>query len=223
MNKETFPERELLMTAIARGVENDTIGAARLMAPEEISVVLKGRQDLKGKVGGWCLCTDVPTGMWQHLLPAQTAVVPTHLTVVETRSGRTYLSVVIQADQWQHRMCVPLAGVLTTQWLATLLSGVRLQLSVAGPNRTRALISFTEVAPDTVAKLRNVNTCMSMDWRGLLEESMRMLAWNASVAKADRAVSTPEPSSVSLSLLFPAEVQAELERISDASVGRKAS
>jgi len=223
MNTRHSPERELFMMAISRGVENGTIGAARLMAPEEISAVLKGRQDLQGKVGGWCLCTDVPTGMWHHLLAAQTPVVPTHLTVVETRSGRTYLSVVIQADQWQHRVCVPLAGVLTAQWLATLLSGVRLQLSVAGPESTRALISFADVAPDTVAKLRNVNTCMPMNWRGLLEESMEMLAWNASVARADRAVSMPEPSSVSLSLLFPEEVQAELERISDASIGRKAS
>ena len=207
------------MMTISRGVENGTIGAARLMSPDELSVVLRGRPELKGKLGDWCLCTDVPYGMWQQLRVAQLPAVPPNLTVVQAESGRKYLYVALQSEHWRHRVCVPLAGVLTAQWLGTLLSGVPFQLSIASAECELARISFTNVPPDVVAQLRNVNTAVPADWRALLDESMKMLAGNGSVGGKDRAAWRPEPSAVSLSLLFPAEVQAQLERISDASVG----
>jgi len=223
MNTKKTPERELLMTAIARGMENGQIGAARLMSPDEMSVVLRGRPELQGKVGAWCLCTYVPTEMWQHLLDTQLQAVPPYLTVVQAESGRRYLYVALQTEGWQHRVCVPLVGILTARWLGTLLSGDPLQLSIGSPERDLAQVSLINVPPDVIVQFRNINTVVPADWRGLLEESMKMLAWNGAFAGEDRAVWMPEPSAVSLSLLFPAEVQAELERISDAAVGRKAS
>jgi hypothetical protein len=145
------------------------------------------------------------------------------LTVIEMGSGRKYMSIVMQMGEWQHRLCVPLVGELTAQWLATLVSGVPLQMSVSSPDSARDFVAFTEVPPGAVAALRDADTSVPADWRGLVEEAMKFMAWNSSVAKVDRVATMPEPSEVSLSLLFPAEVEAELERRSDAADGRKVS
>ena len=223
MNTKQSPERELLLAAMAHGVATGRITASRLMSPAELTAVARARPDLQGKVDGWCLCTEVPEGMWQRALDACVEGVPNKLTIVEMGSGRKYLSVVLQVHDWQHRICVPLVGRLTAQWLDTLVSGVSLKMSVASPESERAFISFTEVPPGAVAALRGADTSVPTDWRGLMEEAMTFVAWNSSVARVDRVDQMPEPREVSLSLLFPAEVEAQLVRRAEAAAGRKVS
>lgn len=223
MNTTQSSERELLMAAMAFGAATGRITASRLMSPAELTVATRDSPELRGKVEGWCLCVEVPEGMWQRALEARLEGVPHHLTIVEMGSGRKYLTVVMQMREWQHRLCVPLVGRLTAQWLDTLVSGTPLQMSVASPDSDRAFISCSDVPPGAIAAMREADTSVPADWRGLMEEAMRFVAWNSYVAKVDRATRMPEPSEVSLSLLFPAEVEAELERKSDATGGRKAS
>jgi hypothetical protein len=223
MKTEQSPERELLLATMAYGAARGRITASRLMSPAELTAVARDRPDLQGKVEGWCLCAQVPEGMWQQALEARLKGVPNHLTIVEMGSGRNYMSVVMQMGEWQHRLCVPLVGALTAQWLETLVAGVPLQMSVTSPDSEKAFIAFTEVPPRAIAALRCADTSVPADWRELIEEAMKFMAWNSSVAKVDRVATMPEPSEVSLSLLFPAEVEAELERRFDAAGGRKVS
>lgn len=223
MNTKQSPERELLLAAMAYGAATGKITASSLLSPAELIAVARDRPDLQGKVGGWCLCAEVPEGMWQRALEARLEGVPNKLTIVEMASGRKYLAVVIQMREWQHRLCIPLVGKLTAQWLDTLVSGAPLQMSVASAESERSFISLSEVPPGAIAALRTADTSVPADWRELIEEAMTFVAWNSAVAKVDRVDKMPEPTAVSLSLLFPAEVEAELERRAGAAGGRKAS
>jgi len=223
MNTKQSPERNLLLEALAYGAATGRITASRLMSPAELTAIARDRPDLRGKVVGWCLCAEVPEGMWQRALEASLEGFPNHLTIVEMGSGRKYMSVVMQMHEWQHRICIPLVGRLTAQWLGALVSGVPLQMAVASPDSERAFISLTEVPPGAIAALRDADTSVPVDWRGLMEEAMKFVAWNSSVANVDRVAKMPEPSEVSFSLMFPAEMEAELERRTAAAGGRKVS
>lgn len=187
MNTRQLPEREKLRAAIADGLATGRITASRLMSPDELAAFARDRPDLQGRLRGWCLCTEVPMGMWRRALEARIEGVPNHINIVEMGSGRKYMSVVTQAREWQHRLCVPLTGTLTAQWLDTLVSGVPLQMSMASPDSEQAFISLTNVPAAAIAELRDVDTSVPADWRGLMEEAMSFMAWNASVAKVVRA------------------------------------
>jgi hypothetical protein len=223
MNNKQSPERELLLAAMAYGAATRRITVSRLMSPDELTAVARARPDLQGKVEGWFLCAEVPEGMWQRALEARLEGVPNKLTIVEMASGRKYLSVVIQMHEWQHRLCVPLVGKLTAQWLDTLVSGAPLQMSVASAESEQSFISLSEVPPGAIASLRDADTSVPADWRELMDEAMTFVAWNSAAARVDRVDGMPEPGEVSLSLLFPAELEAELERRSDTAAGRKVS
>lgn len=223
MNPEHPTERERLLAAMAYGAAKGSITSSKLLSPAELSAAARDRTDLQGKVSGWCLCAQVPQGMWRLSVGARFAGVPNHLTVVEMGSGRRYLAVVLQLGKWQHRLCVPLVGKLTAEWLDTLVAGVPLQMSVTSPDSEHAFVVSTEVAPGAIAAFRDTDTSVPADWRGLIEEAMKFVAWNASVAEVDPVAQMPEPTQLSFSLLFPAEVEAEVERWSDAAAGRKVS
>ena len=223
MNSTQVPEREFLLSAMAFGFATGRITASRLMAPTELATAVGDRLDLRGRVAGWVLCAEVPEGMWQQALEVRDEITATHLNVVTMGSGRKYLAIVIQVAEWQHRLCVPLVGELTAQWVATLLSGAPLVMSVASATSEMAFLSTMDVPLEAVVALRDLDTSIPADWRGLMEEGLTFMAWNSSVAKVDRVAQMPEPTEVSLSLLFPAEVEAEIELLQDVANGRKAN
>lgn len=222
MEYEQNWEREQLAAEMVYGAAIGKVTSARLMSPEELITVVRDRSDLRGKVDGWCLCTELPAAMWEQAHGAGGMVLPHHLTVAEMQSsGRHYLAVVLQAKEWQHRICVPLVGNETARWLKALEGGAALQLSVANGTSEMAAVFRSDVSAGAIEQFRKANTTVPDDWRVLLAEAMKFMAWNDSVALVDRPPGQPVPSEVSLSLLFPAEVQAELERMADTSRGRK--
>lgn len=85
---------------------------------------------------------------------------------------------------------------------------------------------YTEVPRDVpvapTKQMRRADTSAAAVWRGLLDASMRFMAWNA-LAQADRRPGQLAPTKVSLSLLTAEGVQAELELLDNAARGDAAS
>ena len=223
MKAKQIPQREQLLAAMAQGAATGRITASRLMSPAELTAVASNKLDLQGKVTGWHLCTQVPEGMWQRAFEARFEGVPHHLNIVEMGSGRNFMSIVIQMAEWQHRVCVPLFGRMTSQWVDTLVAGAPLQMSFVSPDFERAFSTVTDVPPGAIAALRDADTSVPKDWRELMDEAMVFLAWNSVVATSDQVGEMQQPIELSLSLLFPAEVEAELELLSGEAGGRKFS
>lgn len=223
MESKQAGQRQELALAMAIGAAAGRITPARLMSPVELEAAARGRPDLEGKLRGWCLCTEVPGAMWQRALDAHARGVANQVMVAEAPSGRRYFVVAVQAEGWQHRVCVPLVGTLTAQWLASLTSKRLMQMSIASAESDRAFVSESVVPPGAVAQLSGVDTNIPEDLTAFLEEGFRLVAWNALVASAEATAQMPLPDEVSVSLLLPAEVQAHLERRADQWEGRKVS
>jgi hypothetical protein len=223
MNWEQLRNQEAKFAAMADGVAAGKVTPARLMSPVELAAAIRDRPDLRGKLSGWYLCTEVPEGMWERALAGYAKeAMPNHLVVIEQpASGRRYLAVVMQVDTWQHRVCVPLVGSAAGEWLRSLQSGAPLQLSVASASSDRAFVSTSDVPAGAIEQFRDTDTALRGDWREFLVESINFAQWNATVAQIDRRPGQPVPTEVSLSMLFSGEVQAELERLEDALAGRQ--
>lgn len=223
MKSKQASQRQELALAMAVGAAAGRITPARLMSPAELEAAARGRPDLEGRLRGWCLCTEVPGVMWKRALDAHARGAVNQVMVAEAPSRRRYFIIVVQADGWQHRVCIPLLGALTAQWLGSLSSKRLMQMSIADADSDRAFVSESVVPPGAVAQLSGVDTNIPEDLTDFLEESFRLVAWNALAATEEPAARTPLPNEVSLSLLLPAEVEAHLERRADQWEGRKAS
>lgn len=193
---------------MAIGTAAGRITPARLMSPVELEAAVRGRPDLEGKLRGWCLCTEVPDAMWQRALDAHAQGAANQVMVAEAPSGRRYFIVVIQAEGWQHRVCIPLLGALTAQWLGSLTSERLMQISIANADSNRTFVAESVVPSKAIAQLAGADTSIPEDLTAFLEEGFRLVAWNALVATSEPAAQMPMPDEVSVSLLLPAEVQA---------------
>lgn len=223
MKSKQKGQRSELAMAMAIGAAAGRITPARLMSPPELEAAARDRPDLEGRLRGWCLCTEVPGAMWQRAVNAHARGAANQVMVAEAPSGRRYFIVVVQAEGWQHRVCVPLVGALTAQWLASLSSRRLMQMSIAEADSDRAFVSESVVPTGAVAQFSGVDTNIPEDLTAFLEEGFELVAWNALAATSEPAAQMPTPDEVSVSLLLPAEVQAHLERRADEWEGRKAS
>lgn len=212
MKSKQAGQRQELALAMAVGAAAGRITPARLMSPAELEVAARGRPDLEGRLRGWCLCTEVPDAMWKRALDAHDRGVANQVMVAEAPSGRRYFVVVVQADGWQHRVCVPLVGALTAQWLGALSSKRSMQMSIANADSDRTFVSESVVPSEAVAQLSGLDTGIPDDLADFMEEAFRLVAWNALVATTEPIAQMPVAGEVSLSLLLPAEVEAHLER-----------
>jgi hypothetical protein len=223
MKSSQAQARRELAVAMATGAAMGRITPSRLMSPTEIEVATRGRPDLEGKLQGWCLCTEVPDAMWQRALEARSREVPNQAMVVTGPSERRYLVVVVNAEGWQHRVCIPLLGELTAQWLDSLSTTRLMQMSVADAGSNRTFVTESVVPPNAIPQLSGFDTRIPDDLPHFLEEAFTLVAWNAAVATTDPVGQMALPSEVSLSLLLPAEVEAQLERRTEKWETRKPS
>lgn len=223
MKSKQAREREALALAMAAGAAIGRITPSRLMSPTELAVATRGRADLESKLGGWCLCTEMPSAMWQRALDAHAKGTPNKVMVAEAPTGRRYLIVVVRAADWQHRVCIPLLGQLTAQWLGALCSGKVLQMSMADAEGDQAFVSESVVPPDAMALLQGLDMSIPQDLPDFMEEAFRLVAWNAMVATEEPDAANRAPAEVSVSLLLPAEVEAHLEQRSEEWAERKLS
>lgn len=210
---------EVMATAEAMG----RITPSRLMSPREIEVAIRGHRDLEGRMHGWCLCTEVPRAMWQAAMEARSRDVPYQTMVVTGPSGLRYLVVVVNADGWQHRVCIPMFGDVTAQWLGSIASGRLMKMSIAEANSERTFVTESVVPLEAIGQLTGIDPRPPHDLPAFLEEAFRLLAWNAICATTEPVGDMPLPSEVSLSLLLPAEVEAQIEMRADGWADRKLS
>jgi hypothetical protein len=221
--RQASDRRELAM-AMAIGAAMGRITPSRLMSPTELEVATRDRPDLKGKLHGWCLCIEVPDPMWEQALNAYARGRPNQVMVAEAPSGRRYLIVVIQAEEgWQHRVCVPLVGTVTAQWLGALSSRRLMQMSIAKAGSDRTFVAESVVPEGALAQLSSLDTRIPDDLGDFMEEAYRLVVWNAVGNTAGTAAQGTAPKEVSLSLLLPAEVEAHLERRTAEGAERKLS
>lgn len=221
-SKQTGKRSELAL-AMAIGAAAGRITPARLMSPAELEAAVRGRPDLEGKLRGWCVCTEVPSAMWQRALDAHARGVANQMLIAQAPSGRCYFIVAVQADGWQHRICIPLVGALTAQWLGSLSSKRLMQLSIANADSDRTFVAESTVPAEALAQLSGLDTSMPDDLGDLMEEAFGLVAWNAMAATTEPAAGSTVPKEVSLSLLWPTEVEAHLERRIESWQGRKPS
>lgn len=201
-----------LALAMATGAALGRITPSSLMSPEETEAVMRRRPDLQGKLQGWCLCLEVPNAVWDRARDAHARNEPSQMLVVTGSSGCKYLVVVLHSKGWQHRVCIPLVGNTTSRWLDALASTKVMQMSVARADSAMSFISESQVPSGSIAQLEAVDTSMPDDLPGFLEEAFRLVAWNAVVAATEPRGQRPVPDDLSLSLLLPAEVEAQLEQ-----------
>lgn len=221
MKSKQAQDRKELAVAMAAGRAIGRLTHSRLMSPTEIDAALRHRADLRGNVDGWCLCTEAPDAMWQRALEVHNQGVPHYLVVTKTPTGRCYFTVVIQAANWQHRVCVPLLGDFTAQWVLSLASGKPLVMSLANADSDRALVWQAAVPADAIAQLQGVDTRLPSDLSAVMEEASMFVAWNARLGYAEPVAEMQPPDEVTVSLLLPAEVEASLERSTEEWAERK--
>lgn len=198
---------EVMATAEAMG----RITPSRLMSPQEIEVATRGNRDLEGRMHGWCLCTELPDAMWQAALDARSRDVPYQTLVVTGPSGLRYLVIVVNADGWQHRVCIPLFGDATAEWLGSLASERVMKMSIAEAGSKRTFITESVVPLEAIGELAGIDHRPPSDLLAFLEEAFRLLVWNAMCATTKPVGGMKLPSEVSLSLLLPAEFEAQIE------------
>ncbi len=160
---------------------------------------------------GWCLCTELPDAMWQAALDARSRDVPYQTLVVTGPSGLRYLVIVVNADGWQHRVCIPLFGDATAEWLGSLASERVMKMSIAEAGSKRTFITESVVPLEAIGELAGIDHRPPSDLLAFLEEAFRLLVWNAMCATTKPVGGMKLPSEVSLSLLLPAEFEAQIE------------
>jgi hypothetical protein len=216
--------RKELASAMAAGAAMGRITHSRLMSPQQLERVSRERPELKAQLeGSWCLCTEVPGGMWQLALAAHAAGVPNQVMVARAQSGRPYIVFTINAAGWRHRVCVPMLGALTAQWLGSLREGGTMMMSVADAASDRTFLATSEVPLAAIEHLMECEPVPPVDLVGFLEEAFTLVAWNAAASTSVDGEMPAMPSEVSVSLLLPAEVEAVLEQLTERRFGRKPS
>lgn len=223
MNFSQTRSRGELALAMASGAAMGLITPSRLMSPSELEAAIRRRPDLQGKIQGWCLCMEVPATVWDRARNAHARNEPSQMLVVTGPSGCKYLVVVLHEEDWQHRVCIPLVGNVTSRWLDALASTKVMQMSVAKADSELTFISESLVPAGAIAQLAAVDTSIPDDLPDFLEEAFRLVAWNALVATTEPAAGRTALKEVSLSLLWPMEVEAHLERRIEAWQGRRPS
>lgn len=188
METRQTSERGELALAMAIGAAMGRITPSRLMSPTELEVATRGHPDLEGKLQGWCLCIEVPEAMWEQAVNAHAQGRPYRVMVAEAPSGRRYLIVILPAEEgWQHRVCIPLIGAITAQWLGALSTRRLMQLSVAKAGSDRAFVAEAVVPPGAVAQFSSLDTNIPGDLADFMEEAYRLVVCNALGATAEPA------------------------------------
>lgn len=221
MNTRQAEERQALAAAMAAGMAMGRVTPSRLMSPVDLELATRGRPDLHGRLNGWCLCTEVPVEMWERALEAHVKGTAYQVMVAEAPTGRRYFVIVVPAEGWQHHVCVPLLGELTSQWLAVLSTRRLMTMSVACASSGRAFVAELEVPTEALAHLAGLNTRFRGDLVDFIEEACRLVAANA--MGAIEVTQETAPCETSLSLALPAEVEAQLERRAKGRTQRKLS
>lgn len=212
MNFSQTRSRSELALAMATGAAMGRITPSSLMSPGETEAVMRRRPDLQGKLQGWCLCMEVPNTVWDRARDAHARNEPSQMLVVTGASGCKYLVVVLHSEGWQHRVSIPLVGTNASRWLDALASSRVMQMSIARADSEMSFISESLVPAGAIAQLAAVDTSIPEDLPDFLEEAFRLVAWNAVVAATEPIGQRPAPDDLSMSLLLPAEVEAQLEQ-----------
>lgn len=158
MTTRQADERRALAAAMAAGAAIGRITPSRLMSPADLELATRGRPDLHGRLKGWCLCTEVPADMWERALEAHAKGTANQVMVAEAPSGRRYFVIVVHAKGWQHRICVPLLGDVTAEWLAVLSSRRLITVSVTCAGSDRTFIAELRVPAEALAHLAGLDT-----------------------------------------------------------------
>lgn len=147
MNFSQTRSRSELALAMATGAGMGRITPSSLMSPGEIEAVMRRRPDLQGKLQGWCLCMEVPNTVWDRARDAHARNEPGQMLVVTGEAGCKYLVVVLHAVGWQHRVCIPLVGAITSRWLDALASTKVMQMAIARADSEMSLLLSPRRSP----------------------------------------------------------------------------